>query len=424
MGMLDFFTGGKSGAAERAMRDALNYINSVKTPTQEELTLPQLQQYIEEGIMTPAQAEAYIQTRNAYEDQDISQTGTAAQVAALNQLSQIANAGAEGTPMQQAQMENALQKMRTSNAGQIGAIEQSMAAKGTPRALIQAAMAAQVQGQNQQQAHMDTVNANAAMYQNALAALSQQGNVGNQLQGQQNAQANQVAQAANAMQQFNAQNQQQNSQFNAANTQEAGRMNAANRQQVSNNNTGLANARTQYNAQLPQQVYNNAMGKAQAMAGASQNLGNLQQQQGQQNAGIWSGLINTATSFIPKPGGAGGGGGMQGYQQPNNPTTAQFNQAYQQGWYAHGGIVGDEDPMYCADGMMIPGDAPFPGDTVANDSVPIMASPGEAVIPRSSVQENPEAVSNLLQGGDANIVDPMDVATLLKAMRAIRMGAC
>lgn len=423
MGMLDFFTGGKSGAAEHAMRDALNYINSVRTPTQEELTLPQLQQYVEAGIMTPSEAEAYIQQRNAYEDMNVPQTGTAAQIQALNQLSQIANAGPEGTPMQQAQMENSLQKMRTANQGQIGAIEQSMAAKGTPRALIQAAMAAQVQGQNQQQAHMDAVNAQGQTYQAALNALAQQGGLANALQGQQNAQANQVAAAANAMQQFNAQNQQQNSQFNAAQGQEANRMNAANRQQVSNNNTGLSNARTQYNAQLPQQVFNNSMGKAQAMAGASQNLGNLQQQQGQQNAGIWAGLINTGTSFIPKPSG-GASGGMQGYQAPNNPTTQQFNHQYQQGWYAHGGIVGDEDPMYCADGMVIPGEAPFPGDTLANDSVPIMASPGEAVIPRSSVQENPEAVSNLLNGGDDNIVDPMDVATLLKAMKAIRMGAC
>jgi len=422
MGMLDFFTGGKSGAAERAMRDALNYIGQVRTPTQEELTLPQLQQYIEDGVLTPAQAEAYLQSRNAYEDQNIDQTGTAAQIQALNQLSQIADAGAEGTPMQQAQMENAMQKMRTADAGAIGAIEQSMRARGTPQALIQAAMAAQVQGQSQQQAHMDAVNANAAMYQNALNALAQKGSVANALQGQQNAQANQIAAAANAMQQFNAQNQQQNSQFNAANQQEANRMNAANRQQVSNNNTGLANARTQYNAQIPQHVFNNNMSKAQAMAGASQNLGNLQQQQGQQNAGIWSGLINTATSFIPKPGASAQG--MPGYQQPNNPTTQQFNQQYQQGWYAHGGIVGDEDPMYCADGMVIPGDAPFPGDTMANDSVPIMASPGEAVIPRSAVQENPEAVSNLLTGADATIVDPMDVATLLKAMKAIRTGAC
>lgn len=417
MGLLDVFTGGKSGEAADAMRRAEQYFASIHAPTIQELTLPELQKYVEMGVMTPAEAEAYLQKSNAYENMNVPQTGTAAQIAALNQLSQIANAGEEGTPMQQAQMENALQKMRTADQGQIGAIEQAMAAKGTPRALIQAAMAAQVQGQNQQQAHMDAVNANAAMYQNALSALSQQGGVANALQGQQNAQANQVAAAANAMQQFNAQNQQQNSQFNAANTQEANRMNAANRQQVSNNNTGLANARTQYNANLPQQNFQNEMSKAQGMAGAAQQIGNLYNQQGQQNAGIWGGLINLGTSFIPKPGAAASGAGG-GY----NPNVAP-NQYASLG-YAHGGIVGDDDPMYCADGMMIPGDAPFPGDTPANDSVPIMASPGEAVIPRSQVQENPEVVSNLLQGGDDNVVDPMDVATLLKAMRAIRMGAC
>lgn len=448
MGLLDFFTGGKAGEASDALARAEKYFSDVKLPSLSELTLPELQKYVEAGVMTPAEARAYLQERNAYEDQDINQTGTAAQISALNQLSQIANAGAEGTPMQQAQMENALQKMRTADAGSIGAIEQAMAARGTPRALIQAALASQVQGQNQQQAHMDAVNANAAMYQNALNALSQQGGLGSALQGQQNAQANQVAAAANAMQQFNAANQAQTAQFNAANQQAANAMNTANRQQIANNNVGLSNARTQYNAGLPQQMFGNAMSKAQGQAGAATNIGNLYNQQGQQNAGIIGGLINTASSFIPKAGGAAGASGMPGYQAPMNPTTQGFNQGYQQGWYAHGGIVRPsvpppvgsdrgyydriefmnrggyvDDPMYCAEGAMIPGDAEFPGDTLANDTVPIMASPGEAVIPRSSVQENPEIVSSLLNG-EADVIDPMDVATLLKAMRAIRAGVC
>lgn len=422
MGMLDFFTGGKSDAAADALARAERYFSEVKLPTLQELTLPELQKYVEAGVMTPAEAQAFLQERNAFEEMNIPQAGTAAQIAALNQLSNIANAGAEGTPLQQAQMENALQKMRTADAGSIGAIEQAMAAKGTPRALIQAALASQVQGQNAQQAHMDAVNANAAMYQNALNALSQQGAVGSALQGQQNAQANQVAAAANAMQQFNAQNQQQAGQFNAAQQQEANRMNTANKQQVSNNNVGLQNARTQYNAELPQQMFNNAMSKAEGQAGAATNIGKLYDSQGKQNAGLIGGAINLATSFIPKPGGVGSP--MPTGYSANNPTTQQFDQSYQQGWFAHGGIVGDKDPMYCADGMMIPGEAPFPGDTTANDSVPIMASPGEAVIPRSSVSQNPELVSNLLDGGTANIIDPMDVATLLKAMKAIRMGAC
>lgn len=408
MSLLDTFTGGKSKEAIDALKRAEAYFGSVRTPSQQELTLPELQKYVEAGIMTPAEAQAYLQQSNAFADMSVDQTGTQSQVEALNRLSEVADAGPEGTPMQQAQMENAISRMNTSVGGQRGAIEQSMAARGTPYALIQAALSNQTAGQEGQQAHLDAVNAQAAAYQTALNAMSQGGQLGGQLQGQQNQQANTVAQAQNAMQQFNAQNQQQVGLANAGFKQDANTMNSANKQQVSNNNTGLTNARTQYNSQLPQQVFNNAMAKAQGQAGAASNIGQMQQNQGQQNAGIWGGIINTASSFIPKPGVGGTG------FQSQNPTEDRFNRGY-----AHGGIV--DDPMNCADGAIIPGESNFPGDSEANDTVPIQASPGEAVIPRSSVAENPEVVSSLIQGQE--VVDPQDVATMLKALRAIRMGA-
>lgn len=41
-----------------------------------------------------------------------------------------------------------------------------------------------------------------------------------------------------------------------------------------------------------------------------------------------------------------------------------------------------------AGGMMVPGKAPMPGDSTANDTVPVMASPGEGIVPRS-VMKNP-----------------------------------
>lgn len=188
------------------------------------------------------------------------------------------------------------------------------------------------------------------------------------------------------------------------------------------------------------------MSRAQGMAGAASDYGHLQQEQGQQNAGIWSGLINTATSFVPKPGGGSGAGGMPTGYSANNPTTQMMDQGYQQGWnYARGGmvrkppIVGstrgviDHDHAICmahggycmAEGGEVPGEAPFPGDTEMNDMVPANLSPGEAVIPRTTVEEKPEQVAELLGGSyqSPEVVDVQDVVTLLKAMRAMRAGA-
>lgn len=414
MSLLDVFTGGKSDEATDALKRAEAYFSNIAEPTVQQLTLPQLQQYVEAGVLTPAEAQAYLQTSNAYNEQNIPQTGTAAQINALNKLAEVGNAGAEGTPAEKAMIENAIQQMNTAVGGQRGAIEQAMAARGTPYALIQAALANQTAGQEGQTAHMNAVNAAGNAYQNALNALAQSGNVGQNLQAQQNAQANQIAQAQNAMQQFNAANQQQNSQYNAANRMAANTYNAQNKQNIANQNTGLANTRTTYNAQLPQQVFQNQMSKAQGMAGAAQNIGNLYNQQGQQNAGIWSGLINLGASFIPK---AGGAAPMQ--------SPVDTGRYYGPG-YAHGGYVDNyaNKGGYCMDdGGMVPGEADVAGDSLMNDHVPIKASPGEAVIPRSSVAEHPDEVNMLLGNQESGPqIDFNDVATLLKALRSIRMG--
>lgn len=401
MSLLDFFTGGKSSDASDAMRRAEDIYGGIQTPTVAQLTLPELQKYVEAGVMTPAEAQAYLQQNNALADQNIDQTGTAAEVTALNKLSQVANAGAEGTPMAQAQEENAIQKMNTSVGGQRGAIEQGMEARGTPASLVQAALANQTVGQEGQMAHNDAVNAQAANYQAALAALSQGGGLGGQLQGQQNTQANTVANAANAMQEFNAANQQRVSEANTGRRQEANAANFQNRQDISNKNTGLGNARTMYNANLPEVVFGNQMQKAGGQAGAAQASGDLANKQGGQNAGIISGLINIGTSFIPKPGGAA---------KPPPGYNPNMTEDMLPGG-AHGGIVCMDD------GGMVPGDSP------ANDTVHAMLSPGEAVIPRSEVSQNPDVVAGLLGDQDQGTqIDFRDVAALLKAMRSIRLG--
>ena len=419
MGLLDIFTGGKSNAAEEAMKKAQEVFANVQTPTAQQLTLPQLQQYVQAGLMTPAEAQTYLQQNNALATENVPQTGTAAQVAALNQLSGIANAGAAGTPVEQAQIQQAINQMNTAVGGQRGAIEQAAQARGTPAGLVQAALANQTVGQNAQQANANALQAQSQAYQTALNAMTQGGALGGQLQGQQNTQANTVANATNAMQQFNAQNQQNASEANAARRNSANLTNLQNKQDISNQNTGLTNQRTVYNTGVPQQVFNNAMQKASGQAGAYQNIGNMAQNQGQQNAGLLSGLINTGATI------AGGiYGGPAGAMAANQLTTpSQYNQedATPGGFgYAKGGVVGCYD-----DGGMIPGKARVPGDSERNDHVPIMASPGEAVIPRTQVAQHLPQVLSMLAGHDQRpepMDDTQDVATVIKALRSIRMG--
>jgi len=416
MGLLDVLTGGENQNAAGFLKDARKQFEGIDVPSVQALTLPELQQYVNAGLMTPAQMESYLQKNNALADQNIDQTGTQAQVAALNQLSGVANAGPKGTAVSQAQIADAIDQMNQATGGQRGAIEQSMAAKGTPSAMIQAALANQYQGQDAQQAHRDSLQAQAQAYQQAIAAMSQGGALGGQLQGQQNTQGNTVAAAQNAMQQFNAQNQQNASANNAGFQQGANAINTANQQDVSNQNTGLANERTRYNANVPNTVFQNQMQKATGQANVAANQANQATQAGQQQAGLWGAGIGAGATLL--------GGPVAGYLAKNAVDQTSKKT------YSEGGIVNDHEGCYhdggiCMDeGGMISGESEVPGDSLANDTVPIMASPGEAVIPKTAVQENMPEVLSMISGRTPTLENnPKDIAALLLAMRELRMGA-
>lgn len=428
-GLLDLLTGGDSSGATDAEKNAIAALQGVQTPTEAQLTLPELQQEVNAGQMTPAQMQAYLQQTNALSNEDVSQTGTSAQTAALNQLANVANAGAAGTPVEQAQIAQAEQASNRNLAGQRGAIEQSAEARGVPGSLLSAALESQNAGIDAQNQNQADLQAQSQAYQTALNAMSQGAGVGQALQGQQNTQANTVAQAQNAMQQFNAANQQAASAANQNTQQQANAYNTQNAQNISNTNTGLKNQQTEYNAQLPETVFNNQMQKAGGIAGQNNQMANTLTQQGQQQAGLAGGLLGTAGTVIggmyggPMGAAAGNALGSQIGGANGPPASANTQQYAPQGQYqplnyAEGGMVPCMD-----DGGTVPGQAPFPGDSLLNDVQPIMASPGEAVIPRSAVQQNPSQVMSLLSGGSNEPpVSPQDVATLLQAMKMLRTG--
>src|SRR6202142_939672 len=200
MRLLDLFTGGKSGDAKGAEKQALAPIQGVQTPSVEGVDLPALEQYAVSQDMTPGQTQAFLQQANSYNTENVDQTGTAAQKAALSQLANVANQGATGNATEQAQQSQIQQDMGRTLAGQRGAIDQQAQARGVAPGLLQAALAQQNAGQDLQSANQSALQNQSNNYQTALNAMAQGGNLGSNLQGQQNTQANTVAQAQNAMQ--------------------------------------------------------------------------------------------------------------------------------------------------------------------------------------------------------------------------------
>jgi hypothetical protein len=434
MGMGDTFTGGEQGDAIDAAQKGLDAYGQIQAPTLDQLSLPELQQYVNAGLMTPAQMQAYLQQNNAL-NAPINQSGTAAQIAAINQLAGVANAGAEGSATQRAQIEQVNQDAARNLAGQRGAIDQQAQARGVAPGMLQAALGQVQAGQGQQDAHMAALQAQGQNYQQALAAMASGASAGSALQGQQNTQANTVAQAQNAMQQFNAANQQNASQNNAANRQASNAYNATNAQAIGSANTGLANQRTEYNATVPQTVYNNALNKAAGVTNAGSVAAGQAQAAGQQNAGLAAGLLGTAGGVIggiyggPVGAAAGSKVGQYAGTQMGDTQNAAYGKVIEP--YAQGGMVGHEQCLHegglcLKGGGMVPGHARVPGNSPVNDTVRARVSPGEAVIPRTAVQQNPALVGHLLGHGSQPPMQPplahhpQDVATLLAAMKHLR----
>lgn len=431
MSLLDTLTGGASGDATSDEQAALAALQAVQTPTADQLSLPELQQYATAMNMTPAQMQAFLQQNNALASENVDQTGTQAQIAALGQLANTANQGAAGNATEQAQEAQIQQDSARNLAGQRGAIDQQAQARGVPLGMLQAALSQQNAGQDAQSANQSALQAQSQNYQTALNALAQQGSLGQGLQGQQNTQANTVANAQNAMQQFNAANQQASSANNANFQQAANAQNTQNANQTAAANTGLANQRTQYNATVPQTVFGDQMQKASGIANQNNTAAGVATGQGQQNAGLYAGLIGAGATLAGGPvAGMATSQALSGTDAVNSgagstPTGANANPS--QYGLAHGGMT--STPCYmCGGGMCmkagghVPGRAAVPGDSYKNDTVHAQLSPGEAVIPRTVVQQNPQMVHQLLAQSQQPTEghNPQDVAALLQAMKHLR----
>lgn len=434
MSLLDILTGGQSQNADSDLDQALQAIQGVQTPTQAQMEY-QLQQYVQAGIITPEQAQTYLQNPNAMSSENINQTGTDAQQSAIAGLMSAANAGGLN-PEEQAQMQQIQQQLATQENGANQAAIQGQAARGA----LTGGETLAAQLQNNQNA---TVNANqqgaataGTAYQNMLNELSSAGSLGSGLQGQENTQANTVGAATNAINQFNAaqQQQEQNANVQAQNIAQAS--NAQNLQNISNSNTQNTNQQAEYNAQLPQQVYNDQLQKAEGEAGVNEQQANQATGQGGQNAEIVGGLTGLGATTLEGGNNLGGTSASTGIGGPTAADTAgdsatasgaeNMNNAGSTALPAALSLysMGGEVENYL-NGGRVAGRASVQGNSPKNDTVPAKLSPGEIVLPRTVAQHpTQDKVMSFLQRmrKPQPAAHPDDVATVLHALGKVRNG--
>ena len=377
-----------AGSAE--MQQAIAALQAVGVPNAAQLTLPELQKYVAAGVLSPQQYQAISADPQAYQQawqQASDMSGKNAQSAALQQLGNIVQSGGS-TSINQANLLNNVQQTNQAMQAARQGISENAQERGVAGGGLEYINKLMNEQSNANTANTGAVNAAANNAQLALQALSGQGQLGGQMQGASDARAQAQAQAAQQIAEYNSQLQSAANQYNTQNANQAQQMNLANAQQIGNANTGNANMRTQYNAQVPQQIFSDQMQKAGAVSGGLQGLAGLKQQQaGQQNAFIGN-LIGAGATM--------GGDYMAGSSTGNSPKSINNygsdvnSSAYKRNSdmmnpynqpYAHGGEV-----EHMEEGGNVPGEPNVPGDSAQNDTVPAMLSPHEIVLPRTVTQ--------------------------------------
>lgn len=241
-------------------------------------------------------------------------------------------------------------QVNRSNSGRIGAIQQGMAARGmggSGMELVAQMQAAQDATERQALASLEK---NAQVQQGRRDATSQLGNMAGQLSSRDFQQQAQKAAAQDAINRFNTANQQQTQMYNHQGRQ------------------GMANQNVAQNNQFAQNVMGAKQGGAQMRYNSGVEADNQAAARKQGNR-AQNAAIGTAVGAI--------GGGVLGSYIPVVGTAAGAAAGS-----AAGGALGG---MY-AHGGEIPGQAKVPGDSLANDTVPALVSPGEIVLPRSITQ--------------------------------------
>lgn len=404
MGLLDDIAGNGDSATQQYLQQALQQYQTLQTPTIASEQVTGLPQETVQGNVTPEQIAAINQAPSAYNDVTLNGADQAAQSNALAGYQDIANSGGLDAEAQLG-LQQAIQAANTQSQGAQGAIQQqaqAMGQGGGDFALTQRAIAAQGASNNAATQGLQEAAEAEANRESALASL---GSLGGSMQQQNLTQQNTVAGAQNAINATNQGYQNSANVGNVANNAAAQQTNIANAQGVNAANTTANQNAAYYNASLPQQNFNDALQKANGAAGVNQNQAAAAQQSTQSNEaglGKLAGAAGTvAASYYGGPAaGTAVGTALSGTSAVNSgagstPTGTNANKN-QYGLahggavcYAKGGFAAHDHSICMKMGGHVGGQAQVPGDSLKNDTVPAVLSPGELVIPRSVPKTGP-----------------------------------
>jgi hypothetical protein len=291
-GLSDFISGGASTRARDANSAATAQFDSLNVP---QLDQVQLEQLVAQGVLSPEDAQVFLQQRSELSGISLDPNLQKAQMDALGSLQDISqNKGL--TDMDRAQLARIGSEEDTAARGQREAIIQNAQQRGLGGSGIE--LLSQMQNQQDsatRRSARDTDVAGMAQ-QRALAALQAAGQLGGNIQQQSFNQQATIAGANDAINQFNAKNQQQVGLANTAARNEAQAGNLANSQNIANANVNTRNQQQTYNKGLGQQNFDNQYKIAAGKSGALGNEAAGYQQEAQGNKALLGSLIGAGAT--------------------------------------------------------------------------------------------------------------------------------
>lgn len=313
---------GDRAAAQAAYQRAYSQFDNINIPDTEKMRLA-LQELTQQGIITPTAEQAEQLGISAMEGVTTDPRLRQAQMNALDTLAKMGEQGLTATDLA------SLNQMRRSVGGDAQArdasILQNMAARGVGGSGVELATRLAANQRAADIAAQQSDQLAAMAQQRMLAAVSQAGQLGGQIRGQEFGEQADKARAADMIAQFNAAQRAGVQQRNVAGLNAAQAANLAEKQRVADTNVATRNAEQQYNKGLEQQRFNNQM----ALAGARSNAltGQAQQYQNQADstAQMWAGLGRGVGE-----GAAGFGQYLQGRRDRTNAMAQQQVQNAQQ----------------------------------------------------------------------------------------------
>lgn len=363
MSILDALGGGE-GESQDYLKKALAQFQDLQTPTIASETVSNLPQETVQGAITPTPINAAKEGDTAFNNISLDPATRQAQMTALGGFQDIAGSGGLDANALLG-LKQAEDRANATNAGMQGAILANAKATGnggSDNTITQRLLAAQGAANTNSEAG---TAAAAEAENNREQALSAMANIGGNINASDFGQAGAKAASANDIAARNAAAE------NAARTGNADRnltgqeVNLATKQGVNASNVEAGRGNAYYNAQLPQQQFNNNLAKAQGAAGINESQAGLAQRNADSQAAMSGKLISAVGTIAGGAMGGPGGSGLSALTSAFKPTPS------------------DGKIAPASKGGVVPGEAVVKGDSEANDRVPILASPDELVIPRS-----------------------------------------